>query len=330
MLKRTLTVFVLIGCLALLCACSGGGTSTAPQAIGEEAGYDTGMWDDGETDYVEDEGAPGADGILLNIGGSALDNAYIVYSGEMALTVDKPNQSAQQVATKLESLGGFIEHSSVSNREDGEGTYYLTLRVPPAKLDEFMQWLREQGVVNRETLNADNISRDYHDTKARLENARAQREQLLAIMEQAQTIEEILTVRREIDSVQETIERMQTQMDNYDNLLGFSCIEVSLFPTPSLAVGSSDMRIITLAQWWENVKSAFMTALTWTVNAIAGIGVAISFLIIPLFLVGIVVFVIVMIVRAASKRRRAKYAKMHAMNPPPPPQPMPPKEGEQE
>ena len=51
------------------------------------------------------------------------------------------------------------------------------------------------------TISTEEITSDYYDVKARLENALNQRQKLFEIMEQAKTIDEILKVQKEIDSV---------------------------------------------------------------------------------------------------------------------------------
>ena len=71
--------------------------------------------------------------------------------------------------------------------------------------------------------------------QARLNNAKAEEQQLLEILAQCKTIEEILAVRQSLTSVRADIESYTAQMNLWDNLVSYATLNVTINRTPKTA-----------------------------------------------------------------------------------------------
>jgi hypothetical protein len=139
---------------------------------------------------------------------------------------------AQQIAR---TNGGYTEKSSYSNEPaDGakQRSASLTLRVPAAGLDATMSALR--GIagarVTFEGANSTEITDQYTDLQSRLRNLERTEQSYLALLAQAKTVPDIITVNDRLDSVRGQIEQIQGRLNVYDNMVDLATIGLTIAP----------------------------------------------------------------------------------------------------
>jgi hypothetical protein len=127
------------------------------------------------------------------------------------------------------------------------------------------------------------------DIEARLENLRAEREQLRALYERANTTEDVLAVQRELSDVQQEIERLEARQQSLQDQVAYSTLTVRLEePRPTPGRVAPD-------RWYDTpVLSAFLESVDGAVvalrAAVVGFAFALPYLVvfgIPLAAVGI-------------------------------------------
>ena len=103
------------------------------------------------------------------------------------------------------------------------------MRIPADRFEEAMVGLKGFALyVESEYVDADDVTEEYTDLEARLTNYQAEEAQYVAIMERANSVEEILKVTQSLSNVRYQIERIQGQLNYYDNRVDYSTISVSL------------------------------------------------------------------------------------------------------
>ena len=100
--------------------------------------------------------------------------------------------------------GGFVLSSSLDS---------ITVKVPSERLDEVVDTIGALGHVRRRTIEARDVTAEYLDLEARLQNAHATRDQLRALLQKAANVEETLRVQTELSRVQEMIERLRGRLN---------------------------------------------------------------------------------------------------------------------
>jgi uncharacterized protein DUF4349 len=114
---------------------------------------------------------------------------------------------AEDVAARYD---GFITRSRTSGRDARSGD--LTLRVPARDFEAALGDLKRIGVLRSEQVTGEEVTSEFVDLKARLRHRLAEERVVLRLLDQADTISETLTVRRVLDEVQVTIERLKGQL----------------------------------------------------------------------------------------------------------------------
>lgn len=231
----------------------------------------------------------------------------IIYTANISVEVDNVRDAIDAITAKAVELGGFVSGSDYRNNDRVSGR--ITVRVPPAKLGELSEQVADLGEVLSNTLSSEDVTYDYVDLEARLKNAEAQEKQLLSILEMATEIEDILAVRSELNQVQQEIEVYKGQLRYLDNMVDYSTVTVTLTEiyVPQSPEADADKGL--LARWdmeyiGANITKGFKNSLTFVVNAFGVILIVLSYILVPLLIVGAVIFVILLIVKKSKKRAR--------------------------
>jgi PKD repeat protein len=152
----------------------------------------------------------------------------IVRTGNMSLVVNDIRIAMNQIAVLADRLDGYVVASNVWG-EDERLVGSITIRVAAEYFDDAMKALRQQAVkVNSESTSSKDVTEEYVDLSAKLQNLEATEEQLLKIMEQAKTVEEILNVQRELSKTRGEIEQTKGRMQYLERTSATSLIEVHL------------------------------------------------------------------------------------------------------
>lgn len=150
----------------------------------------------------------------------------IVRTGSLELVVDNVPQSLQKLRQATERLGGYIENSSLSG---GGSSATISVRVPADRLDEAIAVFKALAAhVDQETLQAQDVTRQYIDLDARLRNAQAEEAQYLQIMKRAATVKDTLKVAEKLSDVRGRIEQMQGEMHYMTQQIAMSALQISL------------------------------------------------------------------------------------------------------
>ena len=105
----------------------------------------------------------------------------------------------------------------------------ITFRVPPGALDGVVSWLGEEGVVASEKMKAEDISENYYDLKARLDNAGKFELRLLEMLKtQTGKLNDVVLVEEKLNQVREQIEQMQGKLRILDNLVGMATLTLNV------------------------------------------------------------------------------------------------------
>jgi hypothetical protein len=136
----------------------------------------------------------------------------LVRKGSLELEVASAKEAVARATRIAEAEGGFVATTEQSARDTGSGERVaatLTLRVPADHFVSTLEALRKLGTgPGSERVTTEDVSEEFIDLEARLQNQRALEAQFLEILKRASKVEEALHVQREIATVRTEIDRM--------------------------------------------------------------------------------------------------------------------------
>lgn len=237
----------------------------------------------------------------------------IIYTVNLAMEVENAKDTVEKITTEASKVGGYVSDSTF-RQEDQYNVATVTVRIPPESLADFTEMLGESGEIKSSNMTSEDVSDQYVDLESRLKNAEAQEEQLLLIMDQAVKIEDILSVRSELNLVQQEIEMLKGQLRYLDNLVGFSTVTITITEpvptpeTPEADPNSGLMPVWSLEFIGSNMQKAFNNSLAVTSMIFGAILMILSFIIVPVLILAAIIVPIVLLVRARRKKKAAKKA----------------------
>lgn len=114
-------------------------------------------------------------------------------------------------------------------------SYNFTVRIPSQKLDSALEKFTALGIKKSESINEDDITAQYTDTANRIKNLETRRDRLRELMEsETDNLGDVLSIDRELSSVQQQIENYQRNLKQHDTNVAYSTINLSLQPEPEI------------------------------------------------------------------------------------------------
>ena len=130
-------------------------------------------------------------------------NRIIVRTVHIELEVDDVAESIEEIAQGAQRDGGWVVSTDRSSKHIG----FISVRVPAAKLDDVLNWMRAVGVdVLSEASTSTDVTDEYYDLRSRVESMQATEEALIRLLDRAEKVEDALEVQRELARLQVEIE----------------------------------------------------------------------------------------------------------------------------
>lgn len=134
---------------------------------------------------------------------------------------------------EVNKLGGYVEseyssNGSIYNKTKVMKHTSITVRIPDDKLDEFVGCVSGAGSVVSKTTSAEDVTLNYVDTQSKKEMYEAEKESLTALLEKAETIEDITYLTQRLTEVRYNIESMEKTLRVYDDLVDYATVSLEI------------------------------------------------------------------------------------------------------
>jgi hypothetical protein len=172
----------------------------------------------------------------------------VIYNAQLSLEANDIQGTLQKIRALAEGYGGYVASSSRSTY-GAQARADIAIRVPKDKFQAAIQQIESYGKVIDEGTTSEDITQQYIDLKARLNNMQRQEERLNEILDMAKTVDEILRVESELERVRGEIESLQGQIKYLEGNVEMSLISVTLTePAPPFTPPGMD--------WGETLEIA--------------------------------------------------------------------------
>ncbi len=215
---------------------------------------------------------------------------------------------------RTNEIDGYIENESINNNSYGtqnERYGHIIFRIPEDKLDSFISDVSGKSNILSQDRSVKDVTLQYADLESHKKALQAEQEQLLALMEKAETIEEILQIQNQLTDVRYQLESMESQLRTYDNQVSYSTVDMSINEVIEYTPDEEPT-------FGQRAKEGFMDNLAAVISFFVELALAIITHIPMLILVavlGVVILVIVKIVDKRSKKNKLKRMKNAQMYP---------------
>ncbi|RLE66471.1 MAG: hypothetical protein DRJ38_01550 [Thermoprotei archaeon] len=199
----------------------------------------------------------------------------MVYEAYLRLKVEDSEEKAREAESIALKYNGYV-----GNLQIGKDRAVVTLRIPTENFYLAINDLRKLGELEDENVRAIDVTEEYIDLTARLNNLKNVEKRLLALLDKAVTVEEILKVEAQLKVVREEIERLTARLRYLENRIEYSTIVVEFIEPEKVEV-----------EWPSfNILDAVAKGLAAMYAAVYAL-VVIVFALIPLIVLGGLIYI---------------------------------------
>lgn len=237
MKNRKLLTALLLLCLALsACGASGmsagsANSSTAGRDLPQESSVPQmpemdygGPTSDGEIGFAPEEANGGS-------GGSYYDNTKIIRTADLSLQSTQFDTAVEALNGLVSAQKGYFESSNFSYggySSTGERWGEFTVRVPQENFDAFLSAIGDVAHVVSRNTGIQDVGEAYYDAELRLQTLETKHERLLALLERAELMEDIISLESALSDVEYEIQQYTSTLTRYDALIDFSTVHIEL------------------------------------------------------------------------------------------------------
>jgi len=158
--------------------------------------------------------------------GKAADLSKIVRDGTIALSI--PDGSFATKLARVVAIAHANDGFVLSSQTEASTSGTLTIRVPAAHFDAAMGQVGELGNVDSSSVTGTDVTNEFTDHKAHLQNLAGRRAVLRSLLLKTTTIGESLTVENQLQDVQLQIDQIQGELRFLNNQVAESTLTVDL------------------------------------------------------------------------------------------------------
>jgi len=229
----------------------------------------------------------------------------LVYTADVQMRSYSFDEDYDALKAKVQALNGYVDRNYVEglpySQSGGNGRYgNLQLRVPQQSYSELMEWLKELGEVTSTQETVSNITLQYSETKIRMENLEKQITRLQELLEQAESIEDIIALESKLTDVTGELEYVTGQLNGMDHDVSYSTVNVSLQEMRTAA----DPLPTQQRSFGQRMADAFGEGWLNFVNGMEGFALNVVMAIPTLVILAVLIAVVVVIIKVIRKKKK--------------------------
>lgn len=202
------------------------------------------------------EVAPG-DGLYDNNSGnsSVITDRKLIRRISLEAETEDMDALLTGIDAKVAELGGYVESRNIrsgssyaSYRQSRYAT--MTIRIPAQQLDDFVGHVGDVSNVTSTNETSEDVTLNYVATESRMKALQAEEARLLALIDEAANLGELLELEKRLTEVRTELERVTSQLKLYDNLVDYGTVNLSI----------SEVQQYTPTEeptFWERISTGF-------------------------------------------------------------------------
>ena len=156
----------------------------------------------------------------------------IIRTATMVIQTTEFDATVEGLARLTEENGGYYESAQV----EGGGYYdsysrrsgYFTVRIPKENFIAFRNGAGDIGHLYSVQEGTRDVGENYYDTESRLATLTTKRDRLLALLEEATEMEDIITLENALAEVMYEIDMHTGTLRKYDSLINYSTFTITI------------------------------------------------------------------------------------------------------
>ncbi len=252
-------LLVLLGLMLVFVGCA------APESAVDDAAPDVAEPEEAPDEAAPDEPRSEADLDAATLVADAAAGQKIIQNARITMEVRSPKEAASKLQEEAGSKGGYV--SDISERQLSDELIFIqmTIRIPADAFTEYHARVVDLGTVIDSRIWSEDVTEEYVDLQARLDNFKSEEEALRRILEDAETVDEMMSVRRQLTQIRGEIESLEGRLRYLDDRVSYSTLNINLRHE---TLSTQAIRATGLDNLAPRMAQAFIRGSNWLLNTV--------------------------------------------------------------
>ena len=149
----------------------------------------------------------------------------VIYHGYYTITVESVPVALKEARQLAKQFGGYLESASTRDRSRRAT---IQIRVPVARFNDALKACEKLGEVTNREVRARDITREFQDTRLRLNSHRMVLKRMRELLKKTKKVEERVKILREIERLTAKIETLTRRLNYLKRQASYSTIVLTL------------------------------------------------------------------------------------------------------
>lgn len=212
------------------------------------------------------------------------------------------DKSSDELDKLIEKYKAYIEYSNISYNQYYNNTSYrygeFVIRVPKDNVTSFKTELHLIGNLRSESTNKQDVTKQYRDTESRLKVVEIKEARLLALLEKAEKIEDIIALENQLSEVIYEKESLKSSLLTLDDKVDFSTVHIGI---QEVAKTTATETVDT--SFWTKVKNAFGDSIYGFGNSVQRLIISLIYVLPFLVIVGVIIVIAIKLFKKYNKNK---------------------------
>lgn len=153
----------------------------------------------------------------------------LIKTGNISFETNSIEKTRTQLLQEIESLDGYI--SNENQYDSGDRIHYnIQVRLPAKNFDALLNSIAENATrIENQSVNVQDVTEEYIDIQSRLKTKKELEERYRELLARANSVEEILSIEREIGVLRSDIESYEGRLNYLKNQVSLSTLNVDFY-----------------------------------------------------------------------------------------------------
>ena len=196
----------------------------------------------------------------------------IIKEGEISFETTNSTETRKVISKSIADFKGYISNDNIDDYKD-RIEHKIIIRVPAEQFDSLLDKISQSAKkLDSKNINALDVTEEFIDVETRIKTKKELENRYKELLKKANTVEEILTIEKEIGNLRTDIESIEGRLTYLKNKISFSTLTVVFYEKTSSTFGFSSKLGHAIQNGWTNLLWFFVgLANLWPFVVIGGI-----------------------------------------------------------
>lgn len=301
---------------ALLCGCSAdkenSGADRAPGASYGDSLSDSESYvaEDGVFDsYVDEDLKTEAPSTSGNVATNTSTTRKLIKTVEISMETEAFDSLMTSLNQEVSSRGGYLQSQSLDGGSSDNRYASLVVRIPAKEADAFLSSMGKLGNVYSRQEQVEDVTLTYVDVQSRITALKTEQEALLRLLEQANSLDEIITLQDKLTEVRYELESYESRLRTLNDQIDYATIRLYVHEVERESSAPEKGMWATIG---ANLSNNFYEVGEGLEALFVGLVSSLPYLLVAAVIAGAVLAVVLLCTRRSRKEAKARKAAAQA------------------